>query len=134
MGYIFNRAHYISGNIFLKGKRLQSFYPCLLCCYQLLSEKGQDSVRWMRDLNKFRPIMLWSLALKCVVKPSTLSLHFFFFHSPLPLVFLPRLSYRSQSGTHNLERDDVCPEELLESSFQVLGQDVVSVLKKDALK
>lgn len=138
MGCIFNRAHYISGNIFLKGKWLQSFYPCLLCCYQLLSEKEQDSARWMLDLNNWWPIMLWSVGLNCLVKPATLSLHFFvILLCPLgscqdklqKLYFL-----NGQSGTQNLERDAVCPEGLLGSSFQVLGQAVVSALIKDALK
>lgn len=131
MGCIFNRAHYISGNIFLKGKWLQSFYPCLLCCYQLLSEKGRDNARWILDLNDLWPIML-SVVLKCLVKPATPSLHFFvILLCPLcssqdklqKLYFL-----NGQSSTQNLERDAVYPEGLLESSFQVLGQAVVSVL------
>lgn len=138
MGCIFNRAHYISGNIFLKGKWLQSFYPCLLCCYQLLSEEGQDSTRWMLDLNNLWPIMLWFVVLKCLVKPAILSLHFFVILL-CPLCScqdkLQRLYFLSgQSGTKNLERDAVCPEGLIESSVQVLGQAVVSVLIKDALK
>lgn len=93
MGCIFNRAHYISGNIFLKGKWLQSFYSCLLCCYQLLSEKGQDNARWMLDLNNLWPITLQCVVLKCLVKPATLSLQFLSFS--FALCVLLKISYRS---------------------------------------
>lgn len=39
-----------------------------------------------------------------------------------------------QSGTQKLQRDAVCPEGLLKSSYQLLGQDGVSNLIRDALK
>lgn len=39
-----------------------------------------------------------------------------------------------QSGPQNLGRDAACPEELLKSIFQLLGQAVVSNLIRDALK
>lgn len=48
MGCIFNRAHYISRNIFPREEGLQSFYiPFLLRCYQLLR---QARTRWGRCL------------------------------------------------------------------------------------
>lgn len=77
MGCIFNRAHHISGNVFLRGDWLQSFYiPFLLCCYQLLSETGQHEARWTPALTNWWPIVLFSVALKCLAKPVTLSLYF----------------------------------------------------------
>lgn len=82
--------------------------------------------------------MLWSVVLKCLVKQATLSLLF------LAIILCPLCSCQDrlqklcflngQSSTQNLERGAVCPEGLLESSFQVSGQAVVSVLIKDALK
>jgi len=88
MGCIFNRPHYISGNIFLRGEWLQSFYiPFLLYCYQLLSETGQDEARWTLALTVWWPIMLCSVALKCLAKPVTSSVYFCC-HSSLPFGFL----------------------------------------------
>lgn len=65
-GCIFNRVHYISGNIFLREEWLQIFYiPFLFCCYWLLSETEQDKAKWTLALTSWWPIMLCSVALKC---------------------------------------------------------------------
>lgn len=70
MGCIFNRAHYISGNVFLREEGQHCFsIPSLLCCYQLLSETGQDKVRRTLALTDWWPIILCSAALKWVAKP-----------------------------------------------------------------